>query len=157
VFRFGGQLWWEIPFGPLMPNMEHFFGEVARGRLLDQLALGLPCEWREVRTADRESRERFLLSTKTTMEARAQNIRNNVLIVDDQLFVRGGEPLWIGNQSSTKLDRRTAELVNSGIEIGKLIHVDPFPPFHSDDPDQGQLQVGSLERLVPPSDFTLSK
>jgi hypothetical protein len=72
VFRFGGQLWWEIPFGPLMPNMEHFFGEVARGRLLDQLALGLPCEWREVRTADRESRERFLLSTKTTMEARAK-------------------------------------------------------------------------------------
>jgi hypothetical protein len=148
VSRFDGQLWWEIPFGPLMPNMEHFFREVARGRLLDQIALGLPCEWREVTNADPEPRERFLLSTKTTMEARAQHIRNNVLIVDDQLFVRGGDPLWIGNQSSTKLDRRTAELVNSGIEIGKPVHVNPFPPFHRDDPGNDQLQAAAADGYV---------
>src|SRR5664279_5234000 len=42
VFRFEGQLWWEIRFGPQMIlNKEHFFKQVERGYFLDQLAIGL--------------------------------------------------------------------------------------------------------------------
>ncbi len=148
VFRFDGQLWWEVPFSPWMPDKESFFLRVEQGQWLDQLAIGRPCDAREINQIERAPTDQILVSTEQSMERRAHGIRNNLLVIDDQLAIRGGEPLWIRNRSSDNPYRRMVEVVNSGIEFGKPAHVDPFPPFHWDDPHHQELQAAAADGFV---------
>jgi hypothetical protein len=131
-----------------MPDKESFFRQLEQGRLLDLLAVGPLCDPREINKTAREATDRILQSTQQIMENRAHNIRNNLPVVGGQLAIRGGEPLWIRNRSSANPYRRMVEVVNSGIEFGKLVHVDPFPPFHWDDPDHEELQAAAADGYV---------
>ncbi|MCX7321295.1 MAG: hypothetical protein NT113_18040 [Hyphomicrobiales bacterium] len=131
VFRLDGALWWPIVFRPPFGNSQFFLNALENGIPAALEAISIDVLWagKAINDFDPFFVGRIVASTEAKMRAMVGKAAGNLILVDeDQLFIRGGEPIYVAPAGVQPPNLLSMEVVNSGIGFGSALPLDPLFP-----------------------------
>lgn len=129
IFRLDDELWWPVVFRSPFWNKQFFFNALEAGvpEALQAISIDVPWAGEAIEELDPLFVGRVVASTEQKMQTRAAGAANNLMMVDgDHLFVRGGEPIWIGPRNRQGAPSHLfGEIANSGAAFGSALPLNP--------------------------------
>ncbi len=149
IFRLDGALWWPIVFRPPFWNKQFFFNGLENGIPATLEAVSIDVLWagKAINEFDPFFVGRIVGSTEQEMRTMAEQAAQHLIVVDDDhLFIRGGEPIWV-----TPRDLQGApshlfgEIANSGAGFGSALPLDPVSPANENGLTTSDINAAAIE------------
>ncbi len=149
IFRLDGALWWPIVFRPPFWNKQFFFNALENGIPAALEAVSIDVLWagKAINEFDPFFVGRIVGSTEQEMRTMAEQAAQNLIVVDDDhLFIRGGEPIYVAPADiQIAPDPLFADVANSGIGLGSALPLDPLSQADEDALTTQDINAAAIE------------
>jgi len=152
IFRFDEALWWPIVFHPPFWNKQFFFNALENGIPAALEALSIDVLWagKAIDEFDPFFVGRIVGSTEEEMRTMVERAAENLLLIDDEnLLIRGGEPIYVAPRD-TKIPHHTlfADVANSGLAFGSALPLDPLLRLDEGTPAAPAINAAAIEGRI---------